>query len=128
MAKANSEIDTDKLMRAERKKYASELAGLDKKRDALASKLARIDAYFGTARKPKQERRFTRRRAAKGSVQASVLAVVAKAGRDGLTRGEILTKMKSKGNRSAEQSVSNALSALKKASKLDNKQGKYMAA
>jgi hypothetical protein len=128
MAKASSEMDTDELMRAERKKYAAELAELDKKRGALAGKLARIDAYFGASGRGKDQRPSVRRRAARGSVQASVLAVIAKAGRDGLKRGEILKKMNLKGDRSAEQSVSNALSALKKASKVDNKQGKYIAA
>jgi hypothetical protein len=33
-----------------------------------------------------------------------------------------------KGNRSAEQSVSNALSALKKSEKVDSREGKYVPA
>lgn len=46
----------------------------------------------------------------------------------GLSRGEILLQMGAKGNKSAEQSVSNALSALKKSAKVSSREGKYVPA
>jgi Fe2+ or Zn2+ uptake regulation protein len=47
---------------------------------------------------------------------------------DGLSRGEILNVMGVKGDKSGEQSVSNALSALTKQSELGKKDGKYVPA
>ena len=47
---------------------------------------------------------------------------------DGLSRGEILSQLGVKGNKSAEQSVSNALSALKKSAKVNSREGKYLPA
>jgi len=47
---------------------------------------------------------------------------------DGLARGEIIEKLGGKGDKSAEQSISNALSALKKQNKLGSKDGKYVSA
>ena len=45
---------------------------------------------------------------------------------DGLTRGELLILMGVKGNKSGEQSVSNALSALTKHDQLGRREGKYV--
>ena len=47
---------------------------------------------------------------------------------DGLSRGSILERLGLKGNKSGEQSVSNALNNMKKAGKLVLKDGKYVAA
>jgi hypothetical protein len=47
---------------------------------------------------------------------------------DGITRADVLSKLDAKGDKSAEQSASNALAALKKANQIDLKDGKYIAA
>ena len=47
---------------------------------------------------------------------------------NGLTRGEILSNLNVKGDKSAEQSVSNALTALKKQNLVVSKDRKYVAA
>ena len=46
---------------------------------------------------------------------------------EGLARGELLSLMGVKGNRSGEQSVSNALTALTKKNELARREGMYLA-
>ena len=43
----------------------------------------------------------------------------------GATRGELLERLGVKGNKAGEQSVSNALNALKKSGKIDSADGKW---
>jgi Fe2+ or Zn2+ uptake regulation protein len=66
-------------------------------------------------------------RARRGAKRQAVLGVVQQHP-DGLTRGEILNLMGVKGNKSGEQSVSNALMALTKQNQLDRREGKYVPA
>ena len=47
---------------------------------------------------------------------------------DGLTRGEIVEALGLRGDKSGEQSISNALSALKKANTIGVGDGRYVAA
>lgn len=47
---------------------------------------------------------------------------------DGISRADVLAKLDAKGDKSAEQSASNALAALKKGNQIDLKDGKYVAA
>jgi hypothetical protein len=127
---------------------------LDKARkDALAAKaavetelasieqeLTALDAYRqakdGPAGRTTAKRAPSRRSGANGARRApgrrgekrqAVLNLI-KQNPVGLSRGEILVQMGVKGNRSAEQSVSNALSALKKADKVNSREGKYVPA
>ena len=44
---------------------------------------------------------------------------------EGVVRGDLIAKLGVKGNASGEQSVSNALNALKKAGKIDSTDGKW---
>ena len=131
-----------------------ERARLDKARkDALASKavveselasieqeLTALDAYRQAKDAPAGRtaaRRAPSRRAGangggratgrRGEKRQAVLNLI-KQNPVGLSRGEILVQMGVKGNRSAEQSVSNALSALKKADKVNSREGKYVPA
>jgi hypothetical protein len=131
-----------------------ERARLDKARkDALANKAAvenelasieqelnALDAYRqakdGPAGRTAAKRAPARRAGANGSRRApgrrgekrqAVLNLIQQ-NPVGLSRGEILVQMGVKGNRSAEQSVSNALSALKKAEKVNSREGKYVPA
>jgi hypothetical protein len=121
---------------AAQKKINEELAAVDKE-------LAAIDAYHsvrsgkGTMVSQPRSSRSTRKRAIKrtkrsgtrqprGSVQAGVLKII-KSAKEGLTRGDIIGNLESKGNKSAEQSISNALSAMLKSKKIARKDGKYFA-
>lgn len=64
----------------------------------------------------------TRRTGIRNDVLASVKAT------PGITRADLIDKMGAKGDKSAEQSISNALSALKKAGTISLSDGKYSAA
>ena len=59
-----------------------------------------------------------------GSRRAALLQVIERA--DGLSRGEIFERMGLKGNKSAEKSVSNALTALTKSNQVSRREGKYV--
>lgn len=63
----------------------------------------------------------TRRTGIREEVLAAVKAT------PGITRADLLEKMDAKGNKSAEQSVSNALAALKKAGTITGENGSYTA-
>lgn len=58
-------------------------------------------------------------------IREEVLALIKQHG--SVTRSEIIVRMDAKGNKGAEQSVSNALSALKKAGSVTTKDGSYSA-
>ena len=92
---------------------------------AIEHELAALDAY--EAAKSGKFKRAATPRAPRGSRQSSVLELIAKH-KGGIARGDILHAMHLKGNKGGEQSVSNALSALKKANKITSKDGKYRAA
>jgi len=122
-----------------RKDALANKAAVDKEIDAIERELTALDAYQkakGTSarrapgkrgpakRGPAKARRATGRR---GEKRQAVLNLIQK-NPVGLSRGEILVQMGVKGNRSAEQSVSNALSALKKSEKVNSREGKYVPA
>ena len=60
-----------------------------------------------------------------GSRRAALLQVIGERA-DGLSRGEIFERMGLKGNKSAEKSVSNALTALTKSNQVSRREGKYV--
>lgn len=66
------------------------------------------------------------RRPRRGS-RRDVIVAALDAAPDGLSRGDILDAMKVKGDKAAEQAVSNALTAMKKAGRIKSKDGKYHA-
>jgi hypothetical protein len=109
----------------ELKNIRSQERGLRTKRAAIEHELAALDAY--QAAKSGKVNRAATSRASRGSRQSSVRELIAKH-KGGITRGDILQAMHLKGNKGGEQSVSNALSALKKAKKITSKYGKYRAA
>ena len=65
------------------------------------------------------------RRAPRGEKRRAVLELIQKS--NGLTRGEILSNLGVKGDKAAEQSVSNALTALKKQNLVASRDRKYVA-
>jgi hypothetical protein len=104
-----------------------ELTALDAYRQAKTGPAGRTSAKRAPAKRAGANgaaRRVTGRR---GEKRQAVLNLI-KQNPVGLSRGEILVQMGVKGNRSAEQSVSNALSALKKSEKVNSREGKYVPA
>lgn len=111
---------------------------LQQKLDAVNAELRAIDAYEAvktgkplpgtatTARAPRAARASAGTR--RGGVRDEILAIIKE---EPMTRGEILTKkgIVEKDNKAGAQSVSNALSAMKKAGIIkQGDDGKYMAA
>ena len=107
---------------------------LDQELSEIESELSAIGAYEQAKkkapRKPAGRGRLPAakpgRRAPRGEKRRSVLELIQKS--NGLTRGEILSTLGVKGDKSAEQSVSNALTALKKQNMVVSKDRKYVAA
>jgi DNA-binding transcriptional ArsR family regulator len=106
---------------------------LDRQLSEIEGELAAIQAYeqakkMAPARTARGIRRAsvkTGRRAPRGEKRRAVLELIQKS--DGLTRGEILSALGVKGDKSAEQSVSNALTALKKQNLVASRNRKYVA-
>jgi hypothetical protein len=66
-------------------------------------------------------------RAGRGQRRQQVLDAI-KSSPDGATRGEVIEKLNVKGNKSLEQSISNALAALFKSKAVKRDDGRYRAA
>lgn len=63
----------------------------------------------------------------RSGIRDEVMGALRACGGTGANRGELLDMLGVKGQRKGEQSVSNALSSLKKAGKLQQKNGRYIA-
>ena len=123
-----------------RKDALANKAAVESELASIEQELTALDAYRqakdGPAGRMAAKRTSSRRAGANGARRApgrrgekrqAVLNLI-KENPVGLSRGEILVQMGVKGNRSAEQSVSNALSALKKSEKVNSREGKYVPA
>ena len=119
---------------------AEEMKRLVEERDVIERKLKALEnairAYEGsvapapaaapkaapakTAAPAKRERR--RRRSSRRN---EIVRIIGASGTDGIGRADIIAALNVKGNKSAEQSVSNTLSALKKAGEVRHGDGKY---
>jgi Fe2+ or Zn2+ uptake regulation protein len=98
--------------------------------EALEREFTAIEAYDkarGGKAKPAPKRVNRRVHSRRGEKRQAVLKIISQHP-DGLSRGEILNLIGVKGDKSGEQSVSNALSALTKQNQLGKKDGKYVAA
>jgi hypothetical protein len=127
----------------EREEILHQQRELEKKLAEITREFAAIDAYeaakTGKAATPNRQLRGPRKSAATikqssaeprprsqaGSRREALLQVIGKEP-NGLSRGEIFQRMDLKGNKSAEKSVSNALTALTKNNQLSRKDGKYV--
>ena len=126
--------DTEKRIGA----LESELSALATEMKGIDAELAAIDAYESATaapaprkrRAPKADARApakrTRRRR-RASRRAEIVAAIASFGAAGAGRADIIRTLDVKGDKSAEQSVSNALAALKKSGEVTHQDGKYMA-
>jgi hypothetical protein len=82
--------------------------------EQLESELTAIAAYDAARKKTTKPRAARGRRGEKREAIRSLIAEH----RDGLTRAQLLTAMEAHGDKAAEQSISNALAALKKAGRV----------
>jgi hypothetical protein len=102
------------------------LAGLDRELEA-------IDAYVNVKEgkaAPSGSKRASKKsgdRAPRGERQTAILAAL-KDKPDGLTRGELIKALGAENDKAAQGSISNALVNMKKANKVDNRDGRYVAA
>jgi hypothetical protein len=128
--------DMTNVVAAERERLTKERSGIETKIGELQSQLAEIDHKLGaidayekalTGKLPAgavPRRRQGAKRAGHGEKQAQVLKLV-EAAAEGVVRGELTEKLGVKGSKVGEQSVSNALNALKKAGKIGSTDGKW---
>jgi hypothetical protein len=122
-----------------RKDALANKAAVDKELDSIEREFAALDAYQQAKGAPAKRAaakrvagkrgpgKTARRTGRRGEKRQAVLDLI-RQNPVGLSRGEILVQMGVKGNKSAEQSVSNALSALKKSDKVNSREGKYVPA
>lgn len=112
----------------ERKRLTKQRNDVIKRKAALDDELAQIENEFKaiaaydaakTSKPVSTRKRRTGRR-------AEILAAIKKHPK-GIGRGELIKFFGATGNKSEQQSISNALLGLKKAGQVDNKDGKYMA-
>lgn len=123
------ERERDRL-HAEREAALKQQQELKNKLAEIDRELSAIDAYeaakTGKAAPSRSTATRRARTARRGSKREQLLQMIRSAG--GLSRGEILERMGLKGDRSGEMSVSNALTALIKATQVRRADGKYHAA
>ena len=113
-----------------RDKAVQKKAEVDQELEALERELTAIEAYDkakGGKAKAAPKRSYRRARTRRGEKRQAILDLVNQHP-DGLSRGEILNLICVKGDKSGEQSVSNALSALTKQNQLGKKERKYVPA
>jgi hypothetical protein len=97
---------------------------IDEELESIDRELAAIAAYEA-AKSGKTAKRKAGGRAARGTVKTSVLGIIQKMPQ-GIARGDIVATMGTSATKASEQSISNALSALKKAGRITSKDGKYL--
>ncbi len=116
-------------LHAEREAIFNQQHELEQKLAAINNEMRAIDAYEAakSGKAPPATRAGTGRGGGRrGSKREQLLEVIKSGG--GLSRGEILEKMRLKGDKAGEMSVSNALTALTKANQVARRDGKYHAA
>ena len=85
--------------------------------DSVASPAPASPPAAAPAKKTRRRRRSSRRN--------DIVRIIGESGGDGIGRAGIILALDVKGNKSAEQSVSNTLSALKKSGEVRHADGKY---
>ena len=107
-------------LQAQQRELTKQLAEID--REFIA-----VNAYEAAKKgKPVSIGSATGSRAPRGQRQTDIIGVL-RAHPAGVTRGDILEALGEKGNKSGEQSISNALNNMKKAGKINLADGKYTA-
>jgi O6-methylguanine-DNA--protein-cysteine methyltransferase len=128
---ANNQQDTfETFIERERARLQKERDSLMEKQSEIQHQLAAIHKEmeaiqaYENAKKGKPAS-SGQRRARRGKRQEQVLSALQQFPQ-GATRGELLEAMNAKGDKSAEQSVSNALNKMKKDGKLTQVEGRYL--
>ena len=118
--------DLAQFFAEQREKYQKQREDAKAKLDEAEAELRALDAYERAKKgKPAQTAgEHKTRKPRETGKRAEVLNLVASYP-DGVTAGELKDKLGIKGDKSAEQSLSNALSALKKAGQLALRDGRY---
>ncbi len=117
-------------LQAEREAIFNQQHELEQKLAAINNETRAIDAYEAAKSGKAVARTGNPRRSVgerRGSKREGILQAIKNAA-GGLTRGELLTALGLKGDKSGEMSVSNALTALTKASQVVRREGKYHSA
>jgi hypothetical protein len=109
-------------LNGEREKIFTAQHELEKKLAAINGEMAAITAYENakTGKAPVARGKKTGTR---GSKRDGIMAAINAS--PGLTRGELLERLRVKGNKSGEMSVSNALTGLTKSGQVVRQDGKY---
>lgn len=103
----------------------SRRSAIDTEIAAIDKELRAITAYESA--KSDSPRKGKGTGARRNSRQDGILSLL-KAAPHGLGRRDLLDKLGLKGNKSGEQSISNALNNMKKAGRISSKDGKYLVA
>ena len=109
----------------EREEISNQRRELDNRLTAIDREFQALDAYQAAKTgKPSRGRRTqTQRQARRDSRREELLNLIREG--TGLSRGDILSRMGLKGDKSGEMSVSNSLSALAKSNQIRREGGKY---
>ena len=131
--------DLDAAITRQRERLTKTRNDLQGKLAELQAQLAEIDRQFAAVLAYEQtlagklpvlalsKRQPSAKRAGRGQKQTQVLHLIEQHP-NGMTRGEVIDALGVKGSKSGAQSVSNALTALKKAGKIASTDGKWQAA
>ena len=131
--------DLDAAIARQRERLTKTRDDLQGKLAELQAQLVEIDRQFAAVLAYEQtlagklpalalsKRRPPAKRAGRGQKQTEVLRVIEQQP-NGMTRGELIDAIGVKGSKSGAQSVSNALTALKKAGKIASTDGKWQVA
>ena len=110
----------------EKKRLLGERDVIERKLSALDNAIrAYEDSVAAPAAAPKAAPAKKVRRRRRSSRRNEIVKIIGGSGGDGIGRAGIILALDVKGNKSAEQSVSNTLSALKKAGEVLHRDGKY---
>jgi len=113
----------DNIERLQRLGYSYTLVeGQDRSQGGPSAENGKLN---GTSAKPLPTR--TGKRTRRAGIRQEVLSAIADAGKNGMTRGELIAQFRAKDD-SFKQSISNALSALKKQRQVKAAGGVYKAA
>ena len=114
---------------ARRKELDEEETALQRRLTAAQNYFATLEGKFDAPTAARPQRAPSGPRAPRGSVQDALLAVIKEhSPNGGLDRAHILELQRVKGDKKGEQRISNALANLKKAGKIGQNDGKYLAA
>lgn len=111
----------------ERNRLVAQRDVIERKLNALDNAIRAYDDSVSPARAaaPKAAPAKRTRRRRRSSRRNEIVRLIGASGSEGIGRAGIILALKVKGNKSAEQSVSNTLSALKKAGEVRHADGKY---